>query len=138
MKGTIDAVNDLAKSAVNVLNEAKQLLDNTANLVIEAKKDFGQIGELNFLLRILEGDMKFYYHFGHVSTNLFFINFFVSEYEATRVVAAKNSLNDSINEQAVKLEELDDAKNGADIHAEALAKRVRIKWSTVLSFLLVL
>lgn len=64
--------------------------------------------------------------------------FFVSEYEATRVVAAKNSLNDSINEQAVKLEELDDAKNGADIHAEALAKRVRIKWSTVLSFLLVL
>lgn len=45
MKGTIDSVNDLAKSAVNVLNEAKQLLDNTANLVIEAKKDFGQIGE---------------------------------------------------------------------------------------------
>lgn len=39
-------------------------------------------------------------------------------------MAAKNSLNDSINEQAVKLNELGDVASGADVHAETLARRV--------------
>ena len=42
----MNAVKDLAKTAQDILDEAKQLLNTTATLIIDAKKDFSQIGKL--------------------------------------------------------------------------------------------
>ncbi|XP_026292152.1 laminin subunit alpha [Frankliniella occidentalis] len=88
VKNKVNAVNQLAESAQNILNDAKELLTKTAKLIIDAKKDFSDI-----------------------------------ELAATRVVEIKNSLNDSINEQKVKLSELEDVYEGADVHAAVLANR---------------
>lgn len=41
-----------------------------------------------------------------------------------KVIEAKNSLKDTIDEQDLKLKEVDDLKMGADIHAENLEQRV--------------
>ncbi|KAK3929045.1 Laminin subunit alpha [Frankliniella fusca] len=88
VKNKVNAVNQLAESAQNILDDAKQLLAKTASLILDAKKDFSDIEQV-----------------------------------ATRVVAIKNSLNDSINEQRVKLSELEDVYEGADVHAALLANR---------------
>lgn len=45
------------------------------------------------------------------------------EVEAARISATKSTINDSLTEQGVKLSELDDDKNGADVHADVLVRR---------------
>ena len=67
---------------------------------------------------------------------MFLTNLFsYKENAAIKVVNAKNSLNETITEQGIKLNEIDDLKVGADIHAESLEKRVCLVHSIMLSCL---
>lgn len=45
VKSKIAALENLAKSAAEILTDSKQSLNTTANLILEAKTDFDHIGE---------------------------------------------------------------------------------------------
>lgn len=61
-------------------------------------------------------------------SNVFYKSFSYTEIEAIKVIDAKNALNETITEQGIKLNEIDDLKIGADIHAEDLEKRVCLNY----------